>query len=368
MRTFSLRSCLAIVAVLALALAGCVSNPPAETKTVPASAIGPAEASPAAIPAREISTRALADGGSLALHRVVLRPAAAGIESRVVLLLHPIDIPGAAAFKVKGYSLMDYLADRGYDVWAVDYRGFGRSSAASEEFDSKRQRVPTPRLDDALDDVREAIAAVLSSTGASSLSLVGYGYGGIVAGATAEKMPDKVSRLVLYGTSFAFKIGKVGTQLGKLPLESKPGVLNAKLPIEQSVDWENATLAQWQKMMAGKPLAESEAFAAAAEAFYATDYLDPANDRRTVRRPTGPLLDMYRAWSNKPLFNAGKIKVPTLIVRGELDAYADPDLSKQLTGSKIVREVVVKNATHWMLYEKAHDQVFAETDRFLAGR
>ncbi len=368
MRIFSLRSCLAIVAVAELVLAGCVSNPPAETKIVPAPIPVPVEAAPAATLAREISTRSLASGGSLALHRVVLRPATASIEARVVLLLHPIDIPGAEAFKVKGYSLMDYLADRGYDVWAVDYRGYGRSSSAPEEFDSKHQRVPTPRLDDALDDAREAIAAVLSSTGASSLSLVGYGYGGIVAGATAEKMPDEVSRLVLYGTSFAFKIGKAGAQLAKQPLESKPGVLNTKLPIEQSIDWENSTLALWEKMMAGRPLAESEAIAAVAEAFYATDYLDPTNDRRTLRRPTGPLLDMYRVWSNKPLFNVGKIKVPTLSVRGDLDVYADPELSKQLTGSKIVREVVVRNATHWMLYEKAHDQVFAETDRFLAGR
>jgi pimeloyl-ACP methyl ester carboxylesterase len=368
MSTFSLRSCLAIVVLAELALAGCVSNPPAETKIVPTSAAAPAAAPPAATFAREISTRSLAGGGNLALHRVVLKPPAPGIETRVVLLLHPIDIPGAEAFKVKGYSLMDYLADRGYDVWAVDYRGYGRSGAATEEFDSKRQRVPTPRLDDAVDDVKEAVAAVLSNTGASSLSLVGYGYGGIVAGATVEQIPEKVSRLVLYGTSFAFKIGKVGAQLGKQPLESKPGVLNTKLPSEQSIDWESSTLPQWQKMMAGKPLAESEAIAAVAEAFYATDHIDLTNDRRTVRRPTGPLLDMYRVWSNKPLFNAGKIKVPTLIVRGDLDAYADPELAKQLTGSKIVREVVVKNATHWMLYEKAHDQVFAETDRFLAGR
>jgi pimeloyl-ACP methyl ester carboxylesterase len=328
----------------------------------------PATAAPVATPVPEVSARSLATGGNLSLHRRVAKPLAAGAANRVVLLLHPLDIPCAEAFDVKGYSLLDYLAERGFDVWATDYRGFGRSSAAPEVFDSKRQRVPTPRLEDTLADVKEAIDTVLLSTGASSLSLIGYGYGGLVAGAVAEQMPDKVSRLVLYGTAFAFKIGKAGSQLAKQPLESKPGVLNPKLPDEQSIDWESSTLAAWQKMMAGKSLAEPQAIKAVGAAFYATDYLAEENGHRIVLRPSGPILDMYRVWSNKLLFNPARIKVPTLIVRGDLDVYADPDLARQLSGTKIVREVVIKNATHWMLYENSHDQVFAETDRFLSNR
>jgi pimeloyl-ACP methyl ester carboxylesterase len=365
MNILSIRSCFATVVVTGFMLAGCLTNPPAtkSSELVPSVALAPA-----AKPAAEISARALLAGGSLSLQRRVAKPLTAGAADRVVLLLHPLDIPGAAAFNVAGYSLMDYLAEQGYDVWAADYRGFGRSSPAPEVFDGKRQRVPTPRLEDTLGDVREAIDTVLASTGASSVGLVGYGYGGLVAGAMAEQMPDKVSRLVLYGTAFAFKIGKLGGQLAKLPLESKPGVLNAKLPGEQIIDWQGSTLAAWQTMMAGKPLVEPQAIDAVAAAFHATDYLDETDGRRTVHRPTGPALDMYRVWSNKLLFNPARIKVPTLIVRGDLDVYADPDLARQLSGTKIVREVVVKNATHWMLYEKSHDQVFAETHRFLSGR
>jgi pimeloyl-ACP methyl ester carboxylesterase len=366
MNTFSIRSCFLLVAVAGLALAGCANQPLTR-------ALGPSLAPavtpvPVTKPAAEVSARSLVSGGNLSLHRRVVKPLAAGAANRVVLLLHPLDIPGAEAFNVAGYSLMDYLAERGFDVWATDYRGFGRSSPAPDGFDGKRQRVPTPRLEDTLGDVREAVDTVLLSTGATSLSLIGYGYGGLVAGAASELMPDKVSRLVLYGTAFAFKIGKAGGQLAKQPLESKPGVLNPKLPDEQNIDWESSTLAAWQKMMAGKPLAEPQAIEAVAAAFHATDYLDETNGRRTVRRPSGPLLDMYRVWSNKLLFNPARIKVPTLIVRGDLDIYADPDLARQLSGTKIVREVVVKNATHWMLYEKSHEQVFAETHRFLSGR
>ena len=350
-------------------LVACANKPTAViAPTTPAAVEPPLTATLMPETTPEVSARSLANGGKLSLHRRVAKPLAAGAANRVVLLLHPLDIPNAEAFNVKGYSLMDYLAEQGYDVWATEYRGFGRSSTATEVYDGKNQRVPTPRLDDALGDVKEAIDTVLLSTGASSLGLVGYGYGGLVAGAIAEQMPDKVSRLVLLGTAFAFKIGKAGALLAKQPLESKPGVLNPKLPDEQMIDWEGSTLAAWQKMMAGKPLAEPLAVEAVASAFYASDFVEAANGRRTVRRPIGPSLDMYRVWSNKPLFNAAKIRVPTLIVRGDLDVYADPDISRQLTGTKIMREVVVKDATQWMLYEKSHEQVFAETSRFLSGR
>jgi pimeloyl-ACP methyl ester carboxylesterase len=361
MNRFPFRPHYATIAVALLLLTACVTNP----TTLPATA---ESVQPPVHVASEVSARTLPGGGNLSLHRRVAKPLAAGAANRVVLLLHPLDIPNAEAFNVSGYSLIDYLAARGYDVWATEYRGFGRSSPAPEAFDAKRQRLPTPRLEDTVSDVREAIDTVLSTTGAGTLELVGYGYGGLVAGAVAEQVPDKLSRLVLYGTAFAFKIGKGGAQLAKQPLESKPGVLNPKLADEQVIDWESSTLAAWQKMMAGKPLAEPQAIEAVAAAFHATDYVDTANGQHTVRRPIGPALDMYRVWSNKPLFNAGKIRVPTLIVRGDLDLYADPDLSRQLSGTKIVREIVVKDATHWMLYEKSHEQVFAETDRFLSGR
>jgi pimeloyl-ACP methyl ester carboxylesterase len=365
MNTFSIRSCFVVAAVAGFVLAGCATQPlPKASGSSPEPAVAEA---PVTEPATEVSARSLSSGGNLSLHRRVVKPLAAGAANRVVLLLHPLDIPGAEAFNVAGYSLMDYLAEQRFDVWATDYRGFGRSSAAPEVFDGKRQRVPTPRLEDTLGDVREAVDTILLSTGATSLSLIGYGYGGLVAGAASEQMPDKVSRLVLYGTAFAFKIGKAGAQLAKQPLESKPGVLNPKIADEQAIYWEGSTLAAWQKMMAGKPLAEPQAIEAVAAAFRATDYLDATNVRPTVRRPTAPLLDMYRVWSNKPLFNAARIKVPTLIIRGELDFYADPDLARQLTGTKIVREIIIKDATHWMLYEKSHEQVFAETSRFLGG-
>ena len=51
----------------------------------------------------------------------------------VVLLVHGSSMASTPTFdlQVKSrpeYSLMDYLAERGYDVWCVDCEGYGRST------------------------------------------------------------------------------------------------------------------------------------------------------------------------------------------------------------------------------------------------
>ncbi len=354
----SVRAALCVAALLSACATRAPPPPPPPPPAAPAQA--------PKIEAEE-SLRSLPSGADLALHRRVLTPTPAGAREKVVLLLHPLGIPGAAAFDVKGYSLMDYLADRGFDVWAVDLRGFGRSSGAPVVIGDNRQPAPTPRLEDALADAREAIDSVLSSTHARELALLGYGYGGLVAGMAAERYPDKISRLVLYGTAFSFPVGKLGSQLAKQPVESKPGTLDTHVAAYQEIDWEGTTLKEWQAMMGDKPLADKAAIDAVAAAFYDTDYVGDIDGRHRVRRPTGPLLDMYRIYSNRPAFNAGRIKSPTLVLRGDLDPLAEPNLTRKLTGTKIVREIVVKDATHWMLYEKSRQQVLDETARFLGA-
>src|SRR5574341_1903597 len=57
-----------------------------------------------------------------------------GTTGRVAVLAHGATTPGSLAFdlQVPGntgltYSLMDYLAERGFDVFALEYQNYGRS-------------------------------------------------------------------------------------------------------------------------------------------------------------------------------------------------------------------------------------------------
>ncbi len=352
-----------------LMLAACATKPPPApaAKAPPSAAMAPAPPPPPKVD-NEVSLHSTPAGVDLSLYRRVREPVPRGAETKVVLLLHPYGVPTAAAFDVKGYSLIEYLAEHGYDVWATEYRGFGRSSSAPVLIGRNRQMIPSPRLEQSLGDVREAIDAVLSSTKAKNLTLIGYGYGGLVAGMAAAKYPDKVSRLVLYGTAFSFRVGKLGQELRLRPAEDgKRHAIDPKLPPYETVSWEDTTLKEWKAMMDHKELADPAAIQAVKDAFYTSDYVELDSGERRLRRPTGPMLDEHSVWSDKALFDAAKIRVPTLVVRGDMDPLAEPNLARKLKGTKIVREVVIKNATHWMLYEISHDEVFLETLRFLGG-
>src|SRR5438132_5768094 len=55
-------------------------------------------------------------------------PSAMARSGKVVLLAHGSGTPSSVVFDLAtGYSLMDYLASRGFDVFAVDYQNYGRS-------------------------------------------------------------------------------------------------------------------------------------------------------------------------------------------------------------------------------------------------
>jgi len=49
---------------------------------------------------------------------------------KTVLFVHGATYPSETTFDLNlgGQSWMDYIASRGYDVWLVDVRGYGRSS------------------------------------------------------------------------------------------------------------------------------------------------------------------------------------------------------------------------------------------------
>lgn len=300
-----------------------------------------------------------ADGAKLALHH---RPARGGAHASV-LLLPPYSMGGAAAFEVAGYSWGERLAADGFEVWALDYRGFGRSAGARLLPASSDRVAPAQRVEDSLVDALAAIDAIRARQPGQPVHLLGWGYGGLIAGMAAARARDKIGRLVLVGTAFAFRIGAEGASLAKAPLEVR-GRLDPNLPPYLSADWESSTWTEWRLMMKGQALAEPAAVEAARAAFQRSDYLEPGKPPR-LRRPTGPLVDRYRVFSNQDLLVATHIRAETLVVRGDLDLYAEPGLAKKLKGAARVEELVVANASHWLPYERERERLFARVSAFL---
>ena len=72
--------------------------------------------------------------------------------------------PASTSFDLPldGESWMDYLAARGYDVYLLDLRGYGKSSRPKEMSEDPKANPPIVRGDTAVKDIGTAVDFVLS--------------------------------------------------------------------------------------------------------------------------------------------------------------------------------------------------------------
>jgi pimeloyl-ACP methyl ester carboxylesterase len=84
---------------------------------------------------------------------------------------------------------MDYLARKGFRIFAYDPRGFGSSYRPADG------RNVTYQVE--LEDAEALINFVLSETGLRTVSMIAFGSGSMVAGGHALRHPDQVESLAL---------------------------------------------------------------------------------------------------------------------------------------------------------------------------
>ncbi|MBI4729356.1 MAG: alpha/beta fold hydrolase [Acidobacteria bacterium] len=285
---------------------------------------------------------------------------------RIALLLEPFGVPTAEAFDVPGYSWMQDLAGAGFDAWALDMRGFGRSTRPAAMSEPPGRNPPAVRASEAVRDVAAAVAFLRKECDASRVDVIGWSWGAVVAGMYAADHPEAVRKLVLYGAMHGFDLPWMTEQFED---PARPGRLNPAMPAYQVVP-PAALTGHWDMMLArvtgpaGKDLRSPEALAAVTRVFLASDPSTPIPGR--VRRPMGPLADLYSIWTGRPIYDASAIRASTLLVRGDRDQFADPSFLDRLTGAAERREVVVGDATHWLLYERNRDQLLREVRTFLS--
>ena len=144
---------------------------------------------------------------------------------RVVLFVHGAGTPAEVAFDVphSDYSWMAYLANAGFDVFAMDTTGYGRSVRPAPMNDpcnlSKEQQaqfVPTlipaacaptypgqlTNLGSDWNDIDAVVDHIRKLRRVEKVSLVAWSLGGPRAGGYAAQHPDKVHRLVLLAPAY----------------------------------------------------------------------------------------------------------------------------------------------------------------------
>ena len=99
---------------------------------------------------------------------------------------------------------------------------------------------------------------------------------------------------------------------------------------------------------------------------------DPSSNTRnppSLRAPNGVLEDSFYQATGRPLWNAANIYVPTLVIGGDYDTWSFQEdregLMKALVHAPSKKNVVIHDATHFVLFEKHRMEFFDEVLKFI---
>ena len=86
---------------------------------------------------------------------------------RTVLFVHGATYPAHTSFDLplSGLSWMDYMAGRGFDVWCLDIRGYGRSTRPPEMAKPASESPPIVRGETAVKDIATAASFIRQRRG-----------------------------------------------------------------------------------------------------------------------------------------------------------------------------------------------------------
>jgi pimeloyl-ACP methyl ester carboxylesterase len=246
----------------------------------------------------------------------------------VVVLAHGSATAGRESFDLQvpgkpSYSLMDVLAREGFDVFALDTRGFGRSTRPDGHMTTQ----------EASEDLNAVVDDILKRHGSPKVHLLGWSWGTQYSGMFVMAHPEKVAKYVSYAQMHV----------------NSPDLAKRRplLEVFRKTPYISIPEAGWKARFASMtPAAVTEP--EVAEAFA------KAAVRVEEKTPTGPQLDMVTLM---PMLNPRLMPVPTMIIHGEYDDVADLDgllpFFQQLP-NPYKRYVVIPNAGHMMHLQGGH--------------
>ncbi len=282
-------------------------------------------------------------------------------ESKIVLFVHGSTYPASTSFDLAldGVSWMEYLAQRGYDVYLVDVRGYGRSTRPPEMSQPPESNPPIVTTDMAIKDVGAAVDFIRKRRSVEKINLLAWSWGCTMMGAYTAANPGRVNRLVLYAPQW---------------LRDTPTLIggDGKLGAYRSVA-KSAAKERWLKGVAADQQAALIPygwFEKWVDSTWATDVVGSAQTSPVLRAPNGTLQDTREYWSaGKPYYDPGKITVPTLVIHAEWDADNPSSLALGLYGqlkhTPWKRFVEIGEGTHTVMMEKNRMQLFREVQLFL---
>jgi pimeloyl-ACP methyl ester carboxylesterase len=331
-----------------------VNRVPAYLLTCLALNLAPACAAPVSVEDLTIPSR---DAG-IRLHLRHVQPANQDKYSpgRIVLFVHGATFPSTVAFDfdLPGGSWMRLLAAQGFDVYALDIRGYGGSTRPRALDEPPEANPPFATTAEATRDIAAAVDHILGQGKAPSLNLIGWSWGTTTTASFAASQPAKVRRLVLVSPVW-------------LPMQ----------PPKYQGAWRASTHDGARAFMTAGIPADRVAEISPPELFERwwkeTLATDPQGAQRSppiLRSPNGVMKDFNEIWgAGRPAYDPAAIRAPTLLVVGEWDVVTPPAMAialyPRLTGAADRRLVLMSEATHFMALETHRARLFRAVQEFI---
>jgi pimeloyl-ACP methyl ester carboxylesterase len=303
------------------------------------------------------------------VREVVLAGAAlrdAVASDRVVLFIHGAGTPAEVSFDApyQDYSWMAYLARAGFDVFAMDTTGYGRSTRPAPMNDPcnlarDQQTAFVPSLIAApcspsyphqlttiasdWNDIATVVDHVRALRHVERLNLIAWSLGGPRAGGYAAQHPDKVRALVLLAP--AYNRGGRADVPEKLPGDGP----------SFNTQSQEAFTANWDRQVGCPDQYDRAAHDAIWTAMLASDPVG-ATWGPGVRR--APQTSVW-GWTTAQV---AKMKMPTLMVSGAHDKQVPPERVRDLyadLGSTEKVFIDLACSSHNAMWEKNHLLLFS---------
>jgi pimeloyl-ACP methyl ester carboxylesterase len=282
---------------------------------------------------------------------------------RTVLFVHGATYPAETAFDLNldGFSWMDFIASRGFDVFLLDVRGYGRSTRPPAMDAPAEANPPFASTADARADVGAVVSYIRQRRNIDRLCLIGWSWGCATMGSFAAAHPELVERLVLFAPGW----------VRQGPSAADPGgTIGAYRTVTR-----DAARARWLDGVPDDKRAELIPpgwFDVWADATFATDPVGAAMNPPVLRAPNGVVADS-RAWwtAGRALYDPAGITAPTMITVGEWDHDTPPALGltlfSLLKNAQQKRFALLGEATHTALMERNRLALFEQVQLFLEG-
>jgi pimeloyl-ACP methyl ester carboxylesterase len=281
---------------------------------------------------------------------------------RTVLFVHGATYPAHAAFDLKldGQSWMDYIAARGYDVYLLDVRGYGKSTRPKEMAEDAKNNPPIVRGETAVKDIGTVVDFILARRNIPRLNLLGWSWGTTLMSTYTTQNPGKVERLALYAPVWIRQTASL--------VQTGPGPTPAYRTVRR-----DQAMGRW---LTGVPedkkatLIPAGWFDAWADATFASDPEGAKQNPPVLRAPNGVVQDGLEFFgAGKPYYDPAKITVPTLLVLGEWDRDTPPYMAQTLfpllVNAPGKRFVMLAEGTHTIMMEKNRLELFKAVQGFL---